>query len=242
MTWNTRWRPGWKPRAIWWSCPPPAGTNISASVKTGFGQSSASMPPSPSQKNRASRAANSRRSVSTRTCCRPIPRRSGPGSVSDRAGTPKRALWICTLRAGIFGRRARRELLRMQLDVVPDLLLREVEEPGQHDQKEHHLHADPLPDLEVRLGGPHQKRRDILGILFDRHRCAVGVFDALIGQRRRHRDAVAGKVLVVEISGRQRNARGRAVLIALHQSGDVVDALLLILREHVAHPTREAAF
>jgi hypothetical protein len=51
--------------------------------------------------------------VSTRTCCRPIRRRSGPGSVSDRAGTPKRALWICTLRAGIFGRRARRELLRM---------------------------------------------------------------------------------------------------------------------------------
>src|SRR6476619_1533632 len=74
MTWNTRSPPGWKPRAIWWSCPPPAGTNISASVKTGFGQSSASMPPSPSRKNRASRAANSRRSASTRTCCRPIRR------------------------------------------------------------------------------------------------------------------------------------------------------------------------
>ena len=25
MTWNTRWRPGWKPRAIWWSCPAARG-------------------------------------------------------------------------------------------------------------------------------------------------------------------------------------------------------------------------
>ena len=54
--------------------PARAGTNISASVRTGSGQSSASTPPSRSPRRRGSRAARSRRSRSTRRPCPPIRR------------------------------------------------------------------------------------------------------------------------------------------------------------------------
>src|SRR5262252_11240683 len=81
--------------------------------------------------------------------------------------------------ARIFARRTRLELLRMQFHRVPHLLFGEVEEPGKHDQENEHLYADALPGFEMRLGGPHQEGRDVLGILFDRHGRAVGVIDAL---------------------------------------------------------------
>src|SRR5262245_34646875 len=70
--------------------------------------------------------------------------------------------------APIFARRTRLELLRIQFHVVPHLLLGEVEQPRKHDQENEHLHADALSGLEVRLGGPHQEGRDVLGVLFDR--------------------------------------------------------------------------
>src|SRR6266702_8727663 len=74
--------------------------------------------------------------------------------------------------ARIFARRTRLELLRVQFHVVPHLLLGEVEEPRKHDQENEHLHADTLSGLEVRLGGPHQEGRDVLGGFLDRHRRA----------------------------------------------------------------------
>src|SRR5262245_14315355 len=143
--------------------------------------------------------------------------------------------------ARIFARRSRFKLLRMQFHVVPHLLLGEVEQPRKHDQENEHLHADALPGLEVRLGGPHQEGGDVLGILLDRHRRAVGVVDALVRERRRHRDGMAGKIFIVEAAGRKGDARRRRVLVAVQQRGKVVDALLLVLREHIADPAGEAA-
>src|SRR5262249_9519737 len=58
---------------------------------------------------------------------------------------------------------------------------------------------------------------------------------------RRHRDGVAGKVFVVEAGRWNGDACRRLVLIASRQCGDVVDALLLVLREYVADPARKAA-
>src|SRR6516162_4745510 len=106
--------------------------------------------------------------------------------------TPRRRLRFAALvserprprsRAWIFARRTRLELLRMQFHRVPHLLFGEVEEPGKHDQENEHLHPDALSCLEVRLGGPHQEGRYVLGILFDRHGRAVGVIDALVRER-----------------------------------------------------------
>src|SRR5262252_10956953 len=91
-------------------------------------------------------------------------------------------------RARIFARRTWLELLRMQFHLVPHLLFGEVEEPGKHDQENEYLHADALSCLEVRFGGPHQEGGDVLGILFDRHGRAVGIIDALVRERRRHRN------------------------------------------------------
>src|SRR5262244_464890 len=143
--------------------------------------------------------------------------------------------------ARILARRTRLELLRMQFHVVPHLLLGEVKEPRQHDQENEHLYADALPGLEVRLGGPHQEGGDVLGILLDRHRRAVGVVDALVRERRRHRDGMAGKIFIVEAGGRKGDARRRRVLVAVQQRGEVVDALLLVLREYIADPAGKAA-
>src|SRR6476646_1456574 len=97
--------------------------------------------------------------------------------------TPSTALvMMLGARARIFGWRARLELLRVQLDRVPHLLLGEIEKRGEHDQEYEHLHAGTLPGLEVRLGGPHQERRDVLGVLLDGHGRTVGIFDAVVGE------------------------------------------------------------
>src|SRR5499427_14560 len=148
---------------------------------------------------------------------------------------------IARSRARIFARRTRLELLRMQFHRVPHLLFGEVEEPGKHDQENEYLHADALSCLEVRFGGPHQEGGDVLGILFDRYGRAVGIIDALVRERRRHRNGVAGEIFIVEVAGRQGDARRRRVLVAMQQRGDVVDALLLVLREHIADPAGKAA-
>src|SRR5215468_10774193 len=123
----------------------------------------------------------------SRRCNPPTPWRTRfAGLVSDRPRARSRAR--------IFARRTWLELLRMQFHLVPHLLFGEVEEPGKHDQENEYLHADELSCLEVRLGGPHQEGRDVLGILFDRHGRAVGVVDALDRERRRHHDDMTGEI------------------------------------------------
>src|SRR5689334_23998485 len=84
----------------------------------------------------------------------------------------------------------------------PDALLGEVQEPGEHDEEDHDLEADALAGLHVRLGRPHQERRDVLGVLVDCGRRTVGVVDALVRERRRHRSGMPGEVFVVEARGR----------------------------------------
>src|SRR5262249_16752341 len=81
-----------------------------------------------------------------------------------------------------------------RLHLVPDLLLGEVHEEREDDQEDHHLETDALALFQMRLRGPHQERGDIPGVLRDGLRRAVGIVDATVGQRRRHRDGVAGKI------------------------------------------------
>src|ERR1043166_3079946 len=88
------------------------------------------------------------------------------------------------------------ELARL-FHLVPDLFLREVQKTRQHDQEEDYLGADALARHHMRLGGPHQKGRNVLGILIERLRRAVVVFNLPVLQRRRHGDAMAGEILVV---------------------------------------------
>ena len=92
----------------------------------------------------------------------------------------------------------------------------------------------------MRLGGPHQESRNILGILIERLRRAVGVLHPSVSKRRRHADRMSGEKLVVARPLRQGEILGR-LLVALHQGHEVIDALLLVLREHVEHEPREAA-
>src|ERR1043165_7649138 len=77
---------------------------------------------------------------------------------------------------------------RASVHVGPHLLLGEVHQPGEDDQEDHHLEADALARLEMRLGRPHHECGDVPGVLVDRGRAAVGVIDAPVGQRRRHRN------------------------------------------------------
>ena len=89
--------------------------------------------------------------------------------------------------------------------------------------------------LEVRLGRPHQEGGDVLGILVERRRRAVGVVDAAVGaaaaaSRWRGR----GNTCCTSRPAAAATPAG-GVLVALQQRHDVVGAVLLILREHVEH-------
>jgi len=125
--------------------------------------------------------------------------------------------------------------------VCPDLLLGEVQQARQHDQENHHLQAGALARLEMRLRGPHQERRDVLGVLLHRRRRAVVERHLTVAERLRHLDRVAGEDVVVVGAFRQREARRRLVLIPLQQRVDVIRALLLELDEGVEHELRKAA-
>ena len=92
----------------------------------------------------------------------------------------------------------------------------------------------------VRLGRPHQERRDVLGILVERLRRAVGIVDEAVGERRRHADRMAGEIDVVLHARRHRHVGGLR-RVALEHADDVVDAELLIRHEDVEHEPREAA-
>ena len=52
---------------------------------------------------------------------------------------------------------------------------------------------------------------------------------------------MAGEIFIVEAAGWNVDTRRRGVFVAAHQRGDVVDALLLVLREYVADPAGKAA-
>src|SRR5215217_3921348 len=101
---------------------------------------------------------------------------------------------------------------RVAADAVPDLLLGEVEKPGQEEQEDDHLEAELLARLEMRLGRPHKERRHVLRVLLDRlgHlRPAVlvlGILDLAVAQRLRHGDDVAGIIEVVVSAGRHLEA------------------------------------
>src|SRR6185436_15022297 len=64
------------------------------------------------------------------------------------------------------------------VNVAPHPLLGEVHQAGEDHEEDHHLEADALARLEMRLGRPHHESRHVLGLLVERVRCAVGVFDA----------------------------------------------------------------
>src|ERR1700735_4853128 len=69
------------------------------------------------------------------------------------------------------------------VNVVPDLLLGEIKKAGQHDEKYEHLEAEPLALVELGLRRPHQEGGDVLGVLIDSRRGAVGIFDLSVPER-----------------------------------------------------------
>src|SRR5580700_11666812 len=56
------------------------------------------------------------------------------------------------------------------MHVVPNFLFGEVQEPGQHDEEDHDLEAEPLARVQRRLRRPHQEGCDVAAILIDRRR------------------------------------------------------------------------
>ena len=127
------------------------------------------------------------------------------------------------------------------VNVVPDLLLGEIKKAGQHDEKYERLEAEPLALVELGLRRPHQEGGDVLGVLIDSRRCAVGIFDLSVAQRLRHRDGMAGKVLVVLRARRQRDP-GRRIFVADEDGVDVVGAVLLVLGESIEDEPGKARF
>src|SRR3984957_20889751 len=70
-----------------------------------------------------------------------------------------------------------------RVDVVPELLLGEVEQARHDHEIDQHLEADTLALVELRLGRPPQEGGDVLGVLIDRLRRAVGIAHDAVAQR-----------------------------------------------------------
>ncbi len=119
--------------------------------------------------------------------------------------------------------------------VGPDLLLGEIQQPRQQDQEHEHLQAEALAGLHVRLGGPHQERCDVPGVL--RHCCGrtVVIGHLAVVERLRHLDGVPGEIFVVVGAFGDGDTRRRLVFKALQDGVDVVRALFLVLGEEVDH-------
>src|SRR5579871_2712061 len=81
--------------------------------------------------------------------------------------------------------------------VGPDLLLGEVHQAGKDDQEDEHLQAQALAFLHMRLGGPHQEGRNVVGILLHGRGRAVVEGHLTVRERLRHLDGVPREVLVV---------------------------------------------
>ena len=141
-------------------------------------------------------------------------------------------------RRGFFNSR----LATRSVRVGPDLLLGEVHQARKQDQEHEHLHADPLARFHVRLRGPHQERRDVLGVLRNRRRRAVVEGHLAVAQRLRHLDGVAGEILVVVGAVREcLTPAGGLSTKPCRIAIDVVRTLLLELGEEVEDELREAA-
>src|SRR5262245_3904131 len=126
------------------------------------------------------------------------------------------------------------------LEFVPHLLLGEIHQSGEHDQKNHDLHAHALARHQVRLGCPHQECGDIFRILLKRLRRTIVVGHLACLQWRRHRNIVAREILVVVPVLRQLEAF-RWLLVPVQQRCDIVRPLLLVLRDRIEHPPGETA-
>src|SRR5690348_16768860 len=74
------------------------------------------------------------------------------------------------------------------LDVRPDLPLHAIHDAGQHHEEDHHASANLVALLELGLRGPGEEGRDIARFLRQRRLRAVGIGDAIVAERRRHRD------------------------------------------------------
>src|SRR5258705_2411803 len=91
---------------------------------------------------------------------------------------------------------AARDLARF-LDLVPHLLLGEVEQAREYDQEDQHLEADALARLQVRLRRPHHEGPDGFGVFIYGRLRAVRIVDLLVDQRLAHPDGMARESLVV---------------------------------------------
>ncbi len=103
--------------------------------------------------------------------------------------------------------------------------------------------AGLLAVFQMRLGRPHQKRRNVPRILVDGLRGAVVIGHLIIGERLRHGQRFTGdEIGIVVACLRQSPCRPAALVIAGQQRMDVVRSILGILRENVEDEGRKAAF
>src|SRR5436305_6606073 len=94
-------------------------------------------------------------------------RRRDPGPMNHDAAPNMMSwdTWVPALpgsRPGSAGMTVSVNNSRVAGHVGPHLLLGEVHQPGEDHEEDHHLEADALARLEVRLGRPHHEGRDVL--------------------------------------------------------------------------------
>src|SRR5258705_144876 len=112
--------------------------------------------------------------------CPSVSRRGSPGHagmtiLNERAPSRGPLSIICAARSERRRPRilAARDLARF-LDLVPHLLLGEVEQAREDDQEDQHLEADALARLQVRLGRPPHEGRARPGVFLERRREVIG--------------------------------------------------------------------
>src|SRR6185312_13409633 len=79
---------------------------------------------------------------------------------------------------------------RASVNVGPDLALGGVEEAGHHQEEDDDLGAGALAVLLRRLGRPGEEGHDVARFIRQIRLGAVGEFDVVAGERRRHRNLV----------------------------------------------------
>ena len=74
------------------------------------------------------------------------------------------------------------------MHVLPDPAIAEIEHNCEKDEEGHHPKAHTLALFHLGLGRPGKEGNDVMRLLIDAGRRAIGKDDTLIEKRRRHRD------------------------------------------------------
>src|SRR6202041_3176278 len=100
---------------------------------------------------------------------------------------------------------------------LPDPLLYEVEQRGEHEEKDQDPEANSLTLWKIRFSRPAQKRSNVFGVILQSRRRAVLVIDRAIGDRLRHGDLVAWIVQIpLRVIGLRVSGQDRVDVIGAH--------------------------